>query len=242
MATCAKCGGSFDESTGPCPTCLAAASQGPAVPAAPAKGSGTKVVVVVVLAVLGVLLLFCLGIIAAVAIPNFLSAKGRAEQKRAQAEVRVLATGVQSFQVDYAALPDTRGEVVPCSEMERYFDEVTQAKSGTPSDFFKVYHGGSPATGYADGTPYYFAANGQHFLVIALGKDRQCDAELDALVGAWMAEWPEEGAPVQPRTTSCHESDLVFGDYEFLWYPEGPQRGCGDQGGHPPPPNFGEPN
>lgn len=244
MATCAKCGGTFDESTGPCPTCLAATAQPPQAPPAapPAKSSSTKVIVVVVLAVLGVLLLFCLGIIAAVAIPNFLSAKNRAEQKRAMSEVKALATGVIAFQVDYDALPDTRGEVVPCSEMERYFDEVSQSKSGVPSDFFEFYIGPTPPTGYADGTPYYFAANGQHFLVIAVGKDRLCDPELDAAVGAWMVEWPEEGQPVEPRTTSCYEQDIVWGDYEFLWVPDDRQSVCGDQGGHPPPPYFGEPN
>jgi type II secretory pathway pseudopilin PulG len=240
MATCAKCGGTFDEATGACPACLSGAVAAPAA-AQPSKGSGTKVIIIVVLAVLGVLLLFCVGIIAAIAIPNFISAKGRAQQKRAESDVRSLATAVQSFQIDTNTYPDSHGQVVPVSEMAALCDEVTEAQSGKPSEFFTAY-APTMAKAQTDGTPYYFAGNGQHFLVIALGSDKKCDGDLDQTVGAWMAPWPEEGAPVQPRETPCFENDIVWADNDWLWVPGEKQRGCGDQGGHDGPPQFGETN
>ena len=242
MATCAKCGGTFDEATGPCPACMNTAAAAPATaPAPPAKSSNTKVIVIVCLAVFGVLLLFCLGIIAAIAIPNFLSAKGRAEQKRAMSEVRSMGTAVESFNVDMGVYPDSHGQVVPVADLQALADEVTQAQSGQPSDFFNLYAGTTPKA-QADGTPYYYAGNGGHYILIALGSDKKCDGDLDQIVGAWMGPWPDDGPPVQPRTTHCYENDILFADGSFLSYPEEKQSNCGDQGGHDGPPQFGEPN
>jgi len=244
MATCAKCGGTFDEATGACPACLnrAAAQAAPPTPA-PAKGSsaGTKVIVFVALGVLGVLLLVCLGIVAAIAIPNFIGAKGRAEQKRAASEVRSLSTALQSFQIDTNAFPDSHGRVVPAAELEALCDEVTRGQSGEPSHFSTNY-AASLATAQRDGTPYYYVGNGQHFLIIALGSDKKCDGDLDQIVGAWMAPWPEEGAPVQPQETQCFENDIVWADYDWLRSPAEKQHSCGDQGGHDGPPRIGETN
>jgi len=244
MATCARCGGTFDEATGPCPACVNSVAVQAAPPApAPAKGSSssTKVIVFVALGVLGVLLVVCLGIVAAIAIPNFLSAKGRAEQKRAESEVRSLGTALESFQIDTNAFPDSHGQVVPAAELESLCDEVTQAASGQPSHFFSTYAPNIPAA-QKDGTPYYYVGNGQHFLVIALGSDKKSDADLDQIVGAWMAPWPEEGAPVARQETRCYENDIVWADYDWLRVPADKQSNCGDQGGHDGPPRIGETN
>ena len=244
MATCAKCGGTFDEATGPCPICLNSVATQPATPPSPApatKGSGTKVMILVALAVLGVLVVFCVGIIAAIALPNLLSAKNRAQQKRAVSDVKSMATAVLAFQTDWNAFPDSGGQAVPVSELPGLCDALTQASAGKPSNFLADY---APAIATADahGTPYYYAGNAEHFLIVALGSDKRCDGDLDQTVGAWMAPWPESGAPVQPKETHCYENDIVWADYSFLWAPENNQSHCGDQGGHDGPPQFGEPN
>ena len=46
------------------------------------------------------------GIIAAIAIPNLLSAIQRGKQKRAMGEVRSIATSVQAYSMDYMTFPE----------------------------------------------------------------------------------------------------------------------------------------
>ena len=98
MPFCAYCGTQVAEvSYAPCPRCgnpSNGAPRGQARPA-PAKGSNAAQIVVIVL-VVGFLLVAIIGILAAIAIPNLLTAQERAKQKRTMADIRSLATATEA--------------------------------------------------------------------------------------------------------------------------------------------------
>jgi type II secretory pathway pseudopilin PulG len=84
-----------------CPAC------GTPVPSG--GGGGKKLIVAVVVAVGCFFLLAIGGIIAAIAIPNFVSAKGRAEQKRTMATMREISVALESFRADEGTYPGGEG-------------------------------------------------------------------------------------------------------------------------------------
>ena len=109
MPFCAYCGNQLAEvSYAPCPKCgnpSNGAPQGAKAPPAPgSSGSKTAMIVVFVL-VGGFFLIAILGILAAIAIPNFMTATERSKQKRTMADMRMVATAVEAYATDANQYP-----------------------------------------------------------------------------------------------------------------------------------------
>lgn len=103
MAFCAWCGNPVNEvSYVPCPRCGRPANGSPGVGA---KKSNTAAIVIGVAAG-GLVLLAIIGILAAIAIPNLLTAQQRAKQKRTMADIRSVATAAEAYAADKRKYPE----------------------------------------------------------------------------------------------------------------------------------------
>jgi type II secretory pathway pseudopilin PulG len=103
---CAYCGSQVPETSyRPCPACGNPANGAPK----PALGTGgsSSMVIAIVAAVLAVLAIPIAGILAAIAIPNFLTAMQRSKQKRTMADIRMLAQDVEQRAGTAGSYPQT---------------------------------------------------------------------------------------------------------------------------------------
>jgi prepilin-type N-terminal cleavage/methylation domain-containing protein len=197
-----------------------------------------------------------IGIIAAIAIPNMLDALQRSRQKKSIGEVKTIGTAIQSFTTGYngkAPTSDFDGNIDPvnntsiCSFTDAdtsnvFVPNLIQAwpKADGWGAFYQ--YRGSPAT--ADGVIYEELGNkalGRHFVVgsfaadgaasVGLGQlDQKC-SDLEALAAWFCVDGPIDYATnpnVDNNTIShCYETDIVWGDSQFLQVPDGTQKGCG---------------
>ena len=110
MAFCAYCGNQLAEvSYAPCPRCGNPSNGAtPGTIAPPAAGSGGSKTAMIIVGVLvgGFLLVAVIGILAAIAIPNLLTAQNRSKQKRTMADVRSLATAIEAYATDKNQYPN----------------------------------------------------------------------------------------------------------------------------------------
>ena len=107
MPYCAYCGQSVAAvSFAPCPRCGRPSNGAPEGTAAvPAKSS--NVVAIVIGLIFGLLALVAvIGIVAAIAIPNLLTAQQRSKQKRTMADIRSLASALEAAAVDTNSYPE----------------------------------------------------------------------------------------------------------------------------------------
>jgi len=114
MEYCAYCGNPTERvSYAPCPKCGNPTNGAPRpAPVAAAGGSNTAIVVIAI--VVGVLLLTAIvGILAAIAVPNFLTAKQRAMQKRTMADIRMIATAAEAYASDNNVYPESLAVLAP---------------------------------------------------------------------------------------------------------------------------------
>ncbi|MCP4404426.1 MAG: prepilin-type N-terminal cleavage/methylation domain-containing protein [bacterium] len=101
-----------------------------------------------------------IGIIAAIAVPNLLTAIQRSKQKRSMADLRAVGTALGSYQVDYDAYPSFAvtdfvvGEQMPTS-----------------------YYKGSVQDGW--GNEYRYISNGENYTLCSMGKDGTTDGTAD---------------------------------------------------------------
>jgi type II secretory pathway pseudopilin PulG len=105
IAVLRQCGSQVAETSfRPCPACGNPTNG--AVRPQLATGGSSSFVVAMVAIVLAVLAIPIAGILAAIAIPNFLTAKERAKQKRTMADVRAVAVAVETYRVETNAFPE----------------------------------------------------------------------------------------------------------------------------------------
>jgi type II secretion system protein G len=137
-----------------------------------------------------------IGILAAIAIPNLLTAMQKSKQKRTMADIRSIATAWESYAVDYNAY--TPGGQ-PTAELT---DPLADLIAPT-------YIRSFPATD-AWNTPWDFRVNSttraQQYRIISYGKAGESD-------GATYTEGP----------TTNFECDIVYENGSFIVYPEGIQ-------------------
>jgi len=146
-----------------------------------------------------------IGIIAAIAIPNLLSAIQRGRQKRAMGEVRSIATAAQAYATDAQIFPIGSGA---------FAAPTTTVLSNLTPDYIKTI----PATDPWN-TSYQYAATskGTDFGAASFGKDTVVD----------LAVWGTVSAnSFVPKNTNCFECDIVWFDDGFLVKPEGKQSKC----------------
>jgi type II secretion system protein G len=137
-----------------------------------------------------------IGILAAIAIPNLLTAMQKSKQKRTMADIRSIATAWESYAVDYNAY--TPGG-----------QPTVQLAVGTlTNQIAPTYIRSFPATD-AWNTPWDFRVNSatraQQYRIISYGKAGTADP-----------------AVVEGVTTNF-ECDIVYENGSFIKYPEGIQ-------------------
>lgn len=194
---CAWCGAPVAAvSYEPCPRCGNPTNGAQRQPA-PASGSSSSVVIIIVVVVLGLVVVG--GILAAIAIPNLLTAAQRSRQKRTMADLRTVATAVEGYATEKNAYPKVQS-----------FDDLGPLLVPT-------YVRTMPAHDGWEG-PFRYACSNEEdgrcvgYIVASSGKDRRF--EHDDL-GAYVSS--------PPGPTMNFDCDIVYSDGKFLEYPEGVQ-------------------
>jgi len=199
MAFCGYCGTPLAEvSYAPCPQCGNPSNGAPrGTKAPPAAGSGSKTAMIVVMVIVGgFFLIAVLGIIAAIAIPNFIMAKERSQQKRTMADIRSVSTAIEAYATDKNEYPNaTSIEELGPMLSPTYIREVPVRDGWMHSLRYETWAREKDRDSYAVGSA---------------GKDGRFEKE---------ALKDYEGG-----TTSQFDCDIVFSNGSFLQYPEGVQR------------------
>jgi len=179
-----------------------------------------------------------IGIIAAIAIPNFMDSLQKARQKRSVSEIRTMVVSLQSFSVDYGGYPNQSHNGIGYINLPLVLDQ-----DGEPI-MVPTYIQAIP---HLDGwnSPYYYFAGPDgtiptpriqggevvagHFCYFSYGADLTPSDNTDGSVNAddLAASWCQNPpVAVGTRDTSCFESDIVWGDAQFQQSPSGKQRHC----------------
>lgn len=148
-----------------------------------------------------------IGIIAAIAIPNLLSAIQRGKQKRAMGEVRSIATAAQAYSTDASIFPIATTSFTAAN--------ANGATNATP-DYIKTIPNPDPW-----GQTYMYAstAAGNDFGAACYGKGITADG-----TAAFTTVSVNTFAGVN---TNCFENDIVWCNDGFAIKPEGKQSKCG---------------
>lgn len=195
MPYCAYCGTPVDVvSYAPCPSCGRPRNGAPA-PAATNKASNATVIIAVVV-IVGLVFVAIVGILAAIAIPNLLTAIQRSKQKRAMADMRTIGVAIEAFKEDnhrYPAEYEIEKKLAPTY--------ITQfpAKDGWEHPYRYACWS---STGGTDCDEYAIAS---------AGKDGQFEhQDLKEYLNS-------------PGATTNFNSDIVYSNGKFVQYPEGMQ-------------------
>jgi|WetSurMetagenome_2_1015567.scaffolds.fasta_scaffold12114_3 general secretion pathway protein G len=176
----------------------------PEVGAPPPPKKSKALIIVLVLVVVGLLGICLIGIIAAIAVPNFLAAKEKAKQSKAVLEVRAIGEAVEKYQIDNGSCPDTgHGEsayysIVDVSQLRPFLVPKYLANLPEKDPWNTAYS-------------YGVSPDASQFVVICNGSDGVSKLE----------KIPEE-----PVTTSCYEDEIIYENNDFIQRPEGKQKKC----------------
>ena len=161
------------------------------------SGSGAGVVVALVaIFFIGIAVM---GIVAAIAIPNLVSAIQRAKQKRTMADMRAIGVACEAYGEDNKGYPNVSSfeELIPKLQ-PKYIKNVPRFDGWEHKFRYRAWNEEEDAEGEG---PY-------HYVIISHGKDGQEDSE----------DYRKQTA------TSNFNNDIVFSDGIFLVYPEGVQQ------------------
>jgi len=103
-----------------------------------------------------------IGIIAAIAIPNLLNAINRGRQKRTMADMRSIATAVESYSVDFNFYPKAINAEYLSSELDTYL---------TPT-----YMRDMPIDGWRAGFTFHSDSAGSEYTIISGGRNVMFEA------------------------------------------------------------------
>jgi type II secretory pathway pseudopilin PulG len=135
-----------------------------------------------------------LGIIAGIAVPNFIAAVDRGRQKRTMSDMRTLGTAIEAYGVDHAKYPGpTEGFV----EIEVIADKIEgpYIKTAPREDGW--------------GNQLLYWSDEKDYRIISPGED-----------GEYSQDWLGE---IEAHSTSTFSSDIVYGNGVFMVWPEGIQ-------------------
>jgi type II secretory pathway pseudopilin PulG len=193
MAFCAWCGNRVSAvSYAACPGCGNPTNGAQRVPGG--EGSNTTVMVLGGIGI-ALVLLAVVGIVAAIAIPNFLTAQGRARQKRTLADLRRVGAAMEAYKADHPQLPraSSTEELAPLL-VPRYIDRVPYVDAWATPLAYDCW----PAGGCT------------HYAIVSAGRDKQLEE------GA-LERYNSTGA----ITTKDFDADIVWMDGKFTQLPEG---------------------
>jgi type II secretory pathway pseudopilin PulG len=112
MAFCAWCGNQVPQvSYALCPRCGNPSNGAQRVAGADSGGKAAGLIIGLVVG--GLFLIAILGIIAAIAIPNMMTAMQRSKQKRSMADIRSIATATEAYAIDKDVYPASTAELAP---------------------------------------------------------------------------------------------------------------------------------
>jgi Tfp pilus assembly protein PilE len=193
MEYCAFCGAVVQAvSYAPCPKCGNPSNGAPRSTAA--DGGGRTVAIVIGIVVGGLVLVAVMGIVAAIAIPNLLTAMQRSKQKRTMSDIRSLATAVEAYATDNNEYPKSTDSLSP-----KYIQTVPAADGwGNRLEYACVNEESGRCTGYAIGST---------------AKDGRYE-------GGALAEAVSQAK----GATSNFDCDIIYTNGSFVEYPEGAQR------------------
>ena len=197
MAYCAYCGSHVAQvSFVPCASCGNPTNGAPSRPGAAAGGSNTLALVIGI-AVAGLVVVGIVGILAAIAIPNFLTAKQRAAQKRTMADIRTIASALETYGLDH---------------MQEEYPPGEYAESLGPHLQPKYMPAVPGLDGWGTGIRYTPLPN-RGYMIRSAGGDKTFEHDS-----------PDE---YTRGATDNFDCDIVFSNGEFLQYPEGIQSSGG---------------
>lgn len=120
MPFCAYCGTAVNAvSYAACPACGKPTNGAAPRPVQTTSGASSTSIVVIVVIVVVLVGVAIVGILAAIAIPNLLTAMQRSKQKRTMADIRSVATAVEAYATDHKQYPNAidvsglSGELTP---------------------------------------------------------------------------------------------------------------------------------
>ena len=142
-----------------------------------------------------------IGILAAIAIPNLLSAVQRGRQKRSMSDMRTLATAVESYSVDNNIYPNAS-----CAANVYSTDTATKLSDTSFTLLIPTYIG---KTVLKDGWGHYFA-------YAVNGVQDQYRIE------CWGRDGTQDGSIVC-GTTQNFNTDILYSNGTFIQWPEGTQ-------------------
>jgi len=139
-----------------------------------------------------------LGIIAAIAIPNLLTATQRAKQKRTMADMRSLATALEAYSTDKNAYPP--GSVVSdiAGQIEPTYIRTAPRLDGWQTPFrYQCWQEDSRSAGC------------DQYAIASAGKDQKFEYED-------LRQVP----PASPGSGAFYDRDIVYRSGAFIQYPE----------------------
>lgn len=199
MSYCAFCGTEVAPGTAVCPQCGNPPSgvRPPAVTVVGPKG-GLPLAVILIAVFLGVV--FVIGIIAALLIPNFLDALVKAKQKRSVADIRNVGTALVAYGVDHNGVfpPGESLQEVTSALVPQYIASVPSVDGWKHPYRYACWRESSSAPGC------------DHFAVASAGRDGVFESED-------LSQYDQE-----PFAVTDYDRDIVFADGYFLQYPNRP--------------------
>jgi general secretion pathway protein G len=197
LAYCAYCGSHVAQvSFVPCASCGNPTNGAPPRPAAGAGGTNA-VALVIGIAAAGLVVVAIIGILAAIAIPNLLTAMQRSRQKRTMADIRMIATALEAYGTDHES------EEYPPGEFAESLGPHLRPT------YIKTLPG---LDGWGTGIRYTPLPN-RGYMIRSAGGDKVFEHDS-----------PDE---YTPGATSHFDCDIVFANGEFVQYPEGAKSGGG---------------
>jgi general secretion pathway protein G len=141
-----------------------------------------------------------IGILAAIAIPNLLAAVQRGRQTKSMADMRSIATAVESYAVDYNVYP-----AATCTGGEYTSDTAVTLTTASFARLQPSYIARVPFTdGWGGFFRYASPAAGDQYRLESLGRNKSADG-------------------ITCGTTHDFNDDIIYSNGTFIQFPEGAQ-------------------
>ena len=151
-----------------------------------------------------------IGILAAIAIPNLLTAMQRSRQKRSMADIRSIASALEAYATDYNRYPATaQAAASDTIEWPATTDAVNVLTGKLQPTYIKrvpIYDGWGTIMEYGVDT-----TAGRSYSIKSYGADKTDNTD---------STTSSDSGPI---TTSKFDCDIIFSDGVFVQYPEGVQ-------------------